>query len=175
MWVTRLLLGLRRGWFRQAALWVMVPLAFFNGWPVVGCICGDGSYKSNCPALRQSASEITSESCCCTKACGSTAEPDIAVQSCCRTAADSKESQSQDTTHLAVKHKGCHIVVESGVLPLLLQPVQIVDAHQVPALFGITAWEAVKLLHAPSLATFVENDTGQHPSDLVIRLCRLVI
>jgi hypothetical protein len=158
----------------------MVPLAFLNGWPVVGCICADGSYSSNCSMLRDSTTESASESCCCKVACCATAETDAPNPSCCQTTADSstdsQESQSDDESGCVIKHKGCcHIVVQAGELPTLLQPVRVSDDHQSSApLIGFD-WELVNLSLASRLASFVDDDTGHCPSDLVIMLRRLVI
>jgi hypothetical protein len=165
---------LRRGWLRQATVWAMAPLAFCNGWPVLGCICADGRFKSNCPALRQAAAQVASKSCC-QEACGATSEPDAAIGSCCQAAADSQQSQKDDKTRCLISHKCCRIVMQSGTLPPLLQPDPFLDGHQMPALFNEPAWQIVDLSHASNRATLFESDTGQHSSDLVITLRRLVI
>jgi hypothetical protein len=158
----------------------MVPLAFLNGSPVVGCICADGSYSSNCTMLRESTTKSTSEPCCCTVACCATSETDAPNPSCCQTTADSaidnKESQADDETGCVIKYTGCcHIVVQTGELPTLLQPVQIAEDHQSLVPLIAPLWEGVKLSLPSRLASFVDDDTGQCPSDLVITLRRLVI
>lgn len=174
MRIARLLFRLRHSWLRQLTLWAMVPLAFCNGWPVLGCICADGIYTSDCPALRGPASELTNELCC-GKACCATAEPNRVIESCCQSASDSQQSQPDDETRQRLNHKDCcHFVVRGGELPTLLQLVQVSDERGVLASSGTPAWDGALPL-ALQLASFVENDTGQSPSDLVITLRRLII
>ena len=176
----RLLLRRKRGQFRQAVLCAMVPLAFLNGWPVVGCICADGSYSSDCSMLRESTTEATSESCCCKVACCATSETVAPNPSCCQATADSptdsKESQADDASGCVIKHKSCcHILMQAGELPTLLQPVQISNDYQPSAPLIESGWEWVILSLSSRLASIVDDDTGQCPSDLVITLRRLVI
>jgi hypothetical protein len=176
----RLLLRRRRGQFRQAVLCAMVPLAFLNGWPVVGCICADGSYSSTCSMLRESTTESASESCCCKVACCTTSETDAPKPSCCQATADypadRKESHAGGEPGCRITHKGCcHTVVQAGELPTLSRPVQVSDHDQSLAPLIAFAWEGVNRSLPPRLASFVDDDTGQCPSDLVITLRRLVI
>jgi hypothetical protein len=174
MQTSQLLRKLRCGWLRQVAVWAMAPLAFCNSWPVLGCICADGSFSSNCPALRQAAAEGASKSCCKAGRCA-TSEPDATAESCCQAADDFQQSRADDDSRCLIGRKCCRVVVQSGVLPPLSQPVQMVDGHQLPALFCESVDQIVNLLHASIRPTFVENDTGQQASDLVITLRRLVI
>jgi hypothetical protein len=174
MQTSQLLRKLRRGWLRQVTVWAMAPLAFCNSWPVLGCICADGSFSSSCPALRQAAAEAASKSCCRADCCA-TSEPDATSKSCCQAADDSRQSQTDVESRRLIGRKCCRVVVQLGVLPPLSQPVQIADGHQLAALFSESAWQIANLSHAPNRPSFVENDTGQHASDLVITLRRLVI
>ncbi|MGD9723600.1 MAG: hypothetical protein AB7O59_19860 [Pirellulales bacterium] len=100
--------------------------------------------------------------------------------SCCQATADSptdsKESQADDASGCVIKHKSCcHIVLQAGELTTLLQPVQISNDHQSSAPLIEFGWEWVNLSLASRLASIVDDDTGQCPSDLVITLRRLVI
>jgi hypothetical protein len=159
---------------RQAALWAMVPLALVNGWPVLGCICADGKYLSNCPALRQPASQVGSEPCCCTKACRETANSDSAAPACCRNADDPNESEPADQSHGIINHKGCcHVVVQSGELPTLLQSVRRADQQAPVPASAILPGDRAGLLALQRRSLF-ENDTGL-AFDLVITLRRLII
>jgi hypothetical protein len=174
MRTSRLLFRLRASWLRQLTLWAMVPLTFCSGWPVLGCICADGNYTSDCPALRRPASELTNELCC-RKACCATAEADRVIKSCCQDAADSQQSHPDDETRCRLNHRDCcHIVVQSGELPTLLQLVQVADEHGAFISSDMPAWDGALLL-ALQRASFVENETGQAPCDLVIALRRLII
>jgi hypothetical protein len=100
--------------------------------------------------------------------------------SCCQTtadsSADSQESQADEASGCVIKHKSCcHIVMQAGELPTLLQPIQISNDYQSSAPLIESGWEWVNLSLASRLASFVDDDTGQCPSDLVITLRRLVI
>jgi hypothetical protein len=65
--------------------------------------------------------------------------------------------------------------MQSGELPTILQPVQISNDYQSSAPLIGSDWEWVNLSLASRLASLVDDDTGQCPSDLVITLRKLVI
>ncbi len=175
----RLLLRLRSGQFHRAALWAMVPLAVFNGWPVLGCLCADGSYSSNCPALRKSASQRSDDSCCCADACSAEQNSSSTPPSCCLSkaddAADSVVRKPSDGSRQVVRcSQCCHAVVQSAVLPPLPDSVQVADEYRLPALHAST-FESIDFIAAAHAACRVDNDTGHPVIDLVITLGRLVI
>lgn len=155
----------------------MLPLAILNGQPIVGCICADGTFKTDCPAMRETAGQADTGDCCAASRCrrqvAQTQPP-----SCCQRAADNTECATR-AEHRAnepeVAGKGCcQPALEAPVPPRLVSVVQVADDHHLPALATVLA-EAFVRLDAVSAARQVEDDTGQSPIDLVITLRHLLI
>jgi hypothetical protein len=150
----------------------MVPLALFNAWPVVGCICADGSYKPNCPALRDHARSAATASTCCALAQNDKVDSPKSVHACCQDEPAEPPATADDER--VCGKSCCHLVVESPTPSILLVSVKIDLGHDV-----LTS--TTNILDSPSFAsntpwqTIVENDTGQAGCDLVITLKRLII
>jgi hypothetical protein len=162
----------------RAAMWGMVPLALTGGWPDLGCVCADGSYLADCPALRVEAPS-TAGNCRCATACPAAAESDQSVASCCKPAtnllAETGQPRADQAVCALLQHgNSCHLVLRAGELPTLLQPVRPADESGIAA--ADVQHAAITLPSFASLTgSLVEDDTGQRPPDLVITLRRLII
>lgn len=162
------------GRFRAIVIWSMVPLAFWNGSPTFGCVCADGNFKTNCPALAARVLEETrqpskSQNCCC---CCADKGLDLSVchsePQCCEHA-DSSGDESQ-----VCGKNCCKPVVRAPLLPPVVGAVQFADDHHLPALHAFTL-ESTVTLDATRVDHPVVSDTYPPPGDLVITLRRLVI
>lgn len=160
---------------RRWVILAMLPLAILNGQPVVGCICADGTFKTDCPAMRETAKHVDTNDCCGAGCCAGHDVPEPS-HSCCDGAAPEKNGDhSQRTGHAELAGNGCcQPAVDAPVPPPLVSAVQVADEHHSPAL-AILPIDAFPPLDALSAARQVEDDTGCPPTDLVITLRHLLI
>jgi hypothetical protein len=149
---------------------------------MLGCVCADGHYKTNCPAMTKAAKQIASDSCCggssCRAGCRADRKATEPCCSCCKRTDSSNNANpsSQDATaaRLAKGNGCCHAVFEVAVPPLLLNIVQVEDVHNLPNASGLV-FESFGQFDAAAFGGRVDDDTGQFPGDLVIMLRRLLI
>jgi hypothetical protein len=155
----------------------MLPLAILNGQPVVGCICADGTFKTNCPAMRETA-ETASADDCCGAGCCARQETQETSHTCCDAAAretnDASRSQEPTDKHVLASKSCCQPAVEAAVPPPLVSAVQMVDDHHLLAPATLPAATVVGI-NAVSTCRQVDDDTGRPPTDLVITLGHLLI
>jgi hypothetical protein len=161
---------------RRVALWAMVPLAGVTGWPALGCLCADGTYSRNCPRLSAAASEPVLGCCCKEACCAQTADE---TRGCCKSAghapADPLQPTTPDATHCLTSSGCCHVVVQAGQLPTLVEQVPAPEVRELTcATIALVAHQACPWRSCFE-ASPVEDDTGQRCTDLVITLRRLII
>jgi hypothetical protein len=153
----------------------MVPLAFWNGSPTFGCICADGHFETNCPALaarmREDAQQQSKSPACC--GCCADSGLDSKASSVCSEPQCCEHSDSSDEPQMGGKNC-CKPVVRAPLLPPVVGTVQFADDHHLPALHAFTLKSAATLVATPD-DHLVVSDIYPPPNDLVITLRRLVI
>lgn len=169
---------------RNVVIWAMLPLAVLNGRPLLGCVCADGKYKTDCPAMAERAQDDASATAeptaaptegksCCQPSCYADESPQEPADSCCAASATRDENPAP-TGGLSGRGGCCHPVIESAVPPLRVGAVELDSDHDLPNPSALV-FQAVEPSDARPLVGHMEGDIGPPAPGLVIVLRRLIL
>jgi len=162
-------------------VWVILPLALWNGRALGGCICADGHYEPFCQGVLSSGVQDheSAETRCCGCPCcaiaaarGGDAEHCTTAQGCCR----------QSNSHEAKNHAGesigtqgcCRAVAHAPATPSILKA-QRADSFGQSLTLIVAVLDSPSLVRTTSITRRMAADTEPPPMDLVVTLRRLVI
>lgn len=162
-------------------VWVILPLALWNGRAMGGCICADGHYEPLCRGVLSSGVQdhISAQTGCCGCPCCAIvatregdAEHCTTAQGCCR----------QSNTYEANNHAGqsigtqgcCRAVAQAPATPTILKS-QRADSFGQSLTLIVAVLDSPSLFRTTSVTRHMAANTLPPPMDLVVTLRRLVI
>lgn len=164
-----------------ATVWVILPLALWNGRAMGGCICADGHYEPFCQGVLSSGVQdhVSAQTGCCGCPCcaisatrGGNAEHWKTSHGCCR----------QLNSHEVNNHAGqsigtqgcCRAVAQAPATPTILKS-QRADSFGQSLTLIVAVLDSTSLFRTTSVTRRIAAGTGPPPMDLVVTLRRLVI